>query len=608
MDAKQPQPRPRQAVAKGIGVRLAIVPCLLVCLCAAGPAEAAKAYPEAHAAFARANLLLRRGLYAQAAKMYRRALHIEPGFAAAHNNLGVALYKQGRFDEALTHFERVVASGDTHKAGGLLNAGASLSAKGDADAGLKRAKESVTEKDTYAEAHFNIGWIQDARGQWPLAEKAYREAIRHRPNYMKATLGLAIVLGKQEKFEKGLALLRAMLRRRVLRGKDRKLAKANLEAVHAFAAVANPTPKEGTRVRDLDRLVLKWGAEVGDSSDAPELTFSVRLGEDPESLPKQREHRVRGHTCSLKGRVRRGKTYYWQAIACTPDGRRAVSRVYSFKTPRNSPPTTHAPERVTTNEQTPVDIELTGRDPDGDALTFRVSQAPTHGTLSGKPPRVTYTAGAGFHGEDAFEFVANDGAVDGAPATVRIRVLPKSPTAPSPSSDHAHEEDADVEVAPSAPGKEAAADTAAPAPEKDTDVEVAPPAPEEDTAVEVARIDPGPKGDTAPVAATPGPSHATLSVSPLRTPRTPPEPFFVRQTALWAVAVLASLVPYLCLMGFFAAKRNSAAFLLALGLASACLVGEYLLRGHTAGMLAVYGVQQLLAIALIVHAMRVTPG
>ena len=136
----------------------------------------------------------------------------------------------------------------------------------------------------------------------------------------------------------------------------------------------------------------------------------------------------------------------------------------------NNPPTAD-PQSVTTAEDTPKLITLTGSDPDNDPLTFSIVDQPQHGTLSaitpatakqtsavkklkqkkqkqkGKPVpgtatstmskqalaaviqatianNVTYTPNPNFNGSDSFTFKVNDGKVDSAAATVTINVTP----------------------------------------------------------------------------------------------------------------------------------------------------------------------------------------
>ena len=87
----------------------------------------------------------------------------------------------------------------------------------------------------------------------------------------------------------------------------------------------------------------------------------------------------------------------------------------------NEPPTADD-QSVTTQEDTPVDITLTGSDPDGDPLTFMVLDGPDHGELTGTAPDLTYTPDPDFEGSDSFTFKVNDGTTDSAPATVSITV------------------------------------------------------------------------------------------------------------------------------------------------------------------------------------------
>ncbi|MCW5844141.1 MAG: tandem-95 repeat protein, partial [Caldilinea sp.] len=89
----------------------------------------------------------------------------------------------------------------------------------------------------------------------------------------------------------------------------------------------------------------------------------------------------------------------------------------------NDAPTANA-QSVTTAEDTPLAISLTGSDIDGDSLTFAVATPPQNGTLSGTAPNLTYTPAANFNGSDSFTFQASDGTATSAPATVAISVTP----------------------------------------------------------------------------------------------------------------------------------------------------------------------------------------
>ena len=91
--------------------------------------------------------------------------------------------------------------------------------------------------------------------------------------------------------------------------------------------------------------------------------------------------------------------------------------------PQPDRPVAH-PQTLSTDEDTPLAITLTGSDADGDSLTFATSQPPAHGELSGTPPNVTYKPAPDYFGDDSFAFTASDGSLTSAPAVVSITVNP----------------------------------------------------------------------------------------------------------------------------------------------------------------------------------------
>jgi VCBS repeat-containing protein len=79
-------------------------------------------------------------------------------------------------------------------------------------------------------------------------------------------------------------------------------------------------------------------------------------------------------------------------------------------------------QAVTTDEDAAIAITLTGSDVDGDALTYSVVDGPTHGSLSGVAPNLTYTPEMNYNGTDSLTFRTNDGELDSSLATVTITV------------------------------------------------------------------------------------------------------------------------------------------------------------------------------------------
>jgi hypothetical protein len=115
--------------------------------------------------------------------------------------------------------------------------------------------------------------------------------------------------------------------------------------------------------------------------------------------------------------------YQIRAIATDNQGARATSAVASITILSNRPPTALA-QSVTVQEDSSVAITLRGTDPDGDFLTFVVLTSPTHGTLSGFAPNLTYRPISNYFGPDSFTFAVRDRQFQSAPATVDITVTP----------------------------------------------------------------------------------------------------------------------------------------------------------------------------------------
>ncbi|MBI4659046.1 MAG: cadherin domain-containing protein [Verrucomicrobia bacterium] len=89
----------------------------------------------------------------------------------------------------------------------------------------------------------------------------------------------------------------------------------------------------------------------------------------------------------------------------------------------NAAPVAQA-QSVTTEEDVPKAITLTGTDAEGATLSFELASPPQHGRLEGTPPTFTYTPEPNYNGPDSFTFRASDGFRDSAPATINVNVTP----------------------------------------------------------------------------------------------------------------------------------------------------------------------------------------
>lgn len=120
------------------------------------------------------------------------------------------------------------------------------------------------------------------------------------------------------------------------------------------------------------------------------------------------------------------------AIATDIEGQSKTSQsiLFTIEAPANTAPVAEAQD-LTTPEDTPLAIILSAEDAENDPISYAIVTPPSHGTLTGEAPNLTYTPGENFDQTDAFTFTANDGQVDSAEATVHITVTPvnDAPTA-----------------------------------------------------------------------------------------------------------------------------------------------------------------------------------
>jgi RHS repeat-associated protein len=101
----------------------------------------------------------------------------------------------------------------------------------------------------------------------------------------------------------------------------------------------------------------------------------------------------------------------------------AAAAVSITVTPVNDLPVAQS-QALSTPEETPLTVTLLATDVENDPLTFQIDTLPSHGTLSGAAPNLTYTPALDYNGLDSFTYRANDGQGFSAPAMVAITVQP----------------------------------------------------------------------------------------------------------------------------------------------------------------------------------------
>jgi parallel beta-helix repeat protein len=166
------------------------------------------------------------------------------------------------------------------------------------------------------------------------------------------------------------------------------------------------------------------------ATDTASLTLNGSAT-DPENDPitftwTDSTNTVVGNNASLNLTLAPGN-YTYTLTAADPFGGHTSQSVQVTVNPApNQAPTANA-QSLTTNSNTAKPITLTGSDPDSDALSYALKSGPSHGSLSGTAPNLTYIPNNGYAGMDSFTFTATDpyGASSSATVSLSVVVVPK---------------------------------------------------------------------------------------------------------------------------------------------------------------------------------------
>jgi Flp pilus assembly protein TadD len=133
------------------------------------------------------------GRFEAAISQYRVAIQLDGTNSAVHNNFGSALAALGRFDEAISHYREAVrlrgGFGDAY-----YNLGIALAAQGRFEAAISQYREALRLNERDSQTHNNLGVALAQAGRIEESVRHLRRALELDPNYADAARNLALVL------------------------------------------------------------------------------------------------------------------------------------------------------------------------------------------------------------------------------------------------------------------------------------------------------------------------------------------------------------------------------------------------------------------------------
>ena len=133
--------------------------------------------------------------------LFENAIKVTENNWLAHNNLGIALFSEGKLDKAIYHYKKALnIRPDT--VGAIKNLGAAMSGKGNLKEAFQYLNKAIVINPEDWDAYYELGKILEKQGKVNEAIRHFAEVIRINPDYAPAYNEIGIILAKKGKLQK----------------------------------------------------------------------------------------------------------------------------------------------------------------------------------------------------------------------------------------------------------------------------------------------------------------------------------------------------------------------------------------------------------------------
>ncbi|MBC2716161.1 MAG: tetratricopeptide repeat protein [Desulfobacteraceae bacterium] len=142
--------------------------------------------------------------------LFEHALDVTKNNSVAHFNLGIALTKTGKTDEAIRHYQRALRIDPNHP-DIHINLGNALAQKGYIDKAILHLSAAVKIDDQNATARYNLGTALATVGRIDEAIQHFLAALKMDPNNDKAHINLGSLLAQKGNLTEAVEHLKAAI-------------------------------------------------------------------------------------------------------------------------------------------------------------------------------------------------------------------------------------------------------------------------------------------------------------------------------------------------------------------------------------------------------------
>jgi tetratricopeptide (TPR) repeat protein len=153
----------------------------------------------------------RNTIWSNAVSLWSDVVKKSPQKARPHNNLGNALNRQGKIEEAIGHFNRALQINPAY-AKAHNNLGTALASQGKTTAAIEHFGMALYINPGYAAAHSNIGVALAGQDELVKAIVHFKAALRMKPDYARVHSNLGAALVRQGQLQEALEHLHVALR------------------------------------------------------------------------------------------------------------------------------------------------------------------------------------------------------------------------------------------------------------------------------------------------------------------------------------------------------------------------------------------------------------
>ena len=154
---------------------------------------------------------LKAGRSTEALAAYEQAIRLDPNFALAYYNKGVALRALKRYEEALSAFEQAIRL-DPNEANAYRNKGIALSALKRYEEAFSAFEQAIRLDPNEANVYYNKGNTLGALQRYEEALSAFEQATRLDPNFVNVYYNKGNALYELQRYEEALSAYEQVIR------------------------------------------------------------------------------------------------------------------------------------------------------------------------------------------------------------------------------------------------------------------------------------------------------------------------------------------------------------------------------------------------------------